>query len=158
MDGDIWWVDFSRVEWQTVVEDNRHVKVTDPKTGKPLPENNWVWSPQGVINMHRPETWGRVMFSEETAGPGAVGLGAPPDQDARFALRRVYEAQRLYQEEYGHYATELDALGLADPGLAGWAWPPRFTATPNQYEASLEKNGGGGLRLTQDGRLQAVGR
>jgi hypothetical protein len=25
-------------------------------------EDNWVWSPQGLINMHVPEMWGRVRF------------------------------------------------------------------------------------------------
>ena len=27
-----------------------------------LPEDNWVWSPQGAINMHLPERWGRLRF------------------------------------------------------------------------------------------------
>ena len=26
------------------------------------PEDNWVWSPQGVINMHVPEQWGYLHF------------------------------------------------------------------------------------------------
>ena len=26
------------------------------------PEDNWVWSPQGVINMHLPDRWGEVVF------------------------------------------------------------------------------------------------
>ena len=27
------------------------------------PEDNWVWSPQGKVDMHRPERWGYVQFS-----------------------------------------------------------------------------------------------
>jgi hypothetical protein len=54
--GDEWRVNFSRVEWRHTVVGNRYRKV--PKT----PEDNWVWSPQGVINMHVPEMWGRVGF------------------------------------------------------------------------------------------------
>jgi len=27
-----------------------------------LKEDNWVWSPQHVINMHVPEQWGLVRF------------------------------------------------------------------------------------------------
>jgi hypothetical protein len=30
--------------------------------GKPLPEDNWVWSPQGLIDMHVPEHWGYITF------------------------------------------------------------------------------------------------
>jgi hypothetical protein len=28
----------------------------------PHPEDNWVWSPQGAINMHLPGHWGTVVF------------------------------------------------------------------------------------------------
>jgi len=56
-DGDMWRVNFSRVEWQHRVVDGRYEKVPD------TPENNWVWSPQGLINMHLPEHWAYVVFS-----------------------------------------------------------------------------------------------
>ena len=56
--GDVWRVNFSRVEWQTTVEDGKYVKRPGEK------EDNWVWSPQGVVNMHVPERWGFVRFSE----------------------------------------------------------------------------------------------
>lgn len=54
--GDVWRINFSRVEWQHRVVDGRYEVV--PNT----PEDNWVWSPQGVIDMHRPEQWGYVRF------------------------------------------------------------------------------------------------
>jgi len=56
-EGDVWRVNFSRVEWRHRIVDGRYEKVPD------TPENNWVWSPQGRINMHIPERWGYVMFS-----------------------------------------------------------------------------------------------
>jgi len=31
--------------------------------GKRKPEHNWVWSPQGAINMHIPEKWGYLEFA-----------------------------------------------------------------------------------------------
>ncbi len=51
-------MNFSRVEWRSRPQSR-------PKTEK---EDNWVWSPQGVIDMHRPEHWGYVRFAE---GPQA---------------------------------------------------------------------------------------
>jgi hypothetical protein len=54
--GDTWRVNFSRVEWQHEIVDGRYRK----KAG--LKEDNWVWSPQGVVNMHVPERWGYVTF------------------------------------------------------------------------------------------------
>ena len=44
--GTEWRINFSRVEW---------------KAGQPR-EDNWVWSPQGVINMHVPDQWGYLHF------------------------------------------------------------------------------------------------
>ncbi len=46
--GTEWRINFSRVEW---------------KAGQPK-EDNWVWSPQGVVNMHLPEKWGYLRFRE----------------------------------------------------------------------------------------------
>ena len=51
-----WRINFSRVEWQVRVTDGKYEKVPG------LREDNWVWSPQGVVNMHIPEHWGFVKF------------------------------------------------------------------------------------------------
>ena len=56
-DGDVWRVNFSRVEWRHRIVDGRYEKVPDTR------EDNWVWSPQGQIKMHIPEHWGYVAFS-----------------------------------------------------------------------------------------------
>ena len=55
-DGEEWRVNFSRVEWVLDVVAGKYEK------RKGLKEDNWVWSPQGVINMHVPEKWGVVRF------------------------------------------------------------------------------------------------
>lgn len=54
--GDSWRVNFSRVEWDLEVVDGSYRKVEG------RPERNWVWSPQGVVDMHQPEMWGVVTF------------------------------------------------------------------------------------------------
>jgi len=54
--GDAWRMNFSRVEWQVRVVDGKYEKLAG------LKEDNWVWSPQGVVNMHVPEKWGFVQF------------------------------------------------------------------------------------------------
>jgi hypothetical protein len=68
--GDRWRLNFSRVEWDLVVEDGGYRKRRDPATGEPLPERNWVWSPQGLVDMHLPERWGFLEFSGRAAGGG----------------------------------------------------------------------------------------
>ncbi|WP_229238563.1 carbohydrate-binding family 9-like protein [Dyadobacter sp. Leaf189] len=62
-DGSEWRINFSRVNWQHEVDsDGKYARKRDPATKKILPEYNWVWSPQGIINMHYPEYWGRLTF------------------------------------------------------------------------------------------------
>ena len=51
-----WRINFSRVQWHLEVKNGKYHKV--PKT----PEDNWVWSPQGVVDMHQPEQWGYLEF------------------------------------------------------------------------------------------------
>lgn len=55
--GDVWRINFSRVQWQHQVADGGYVKIPDK------PEDNWVWSPQGAINMHLPWLWAYVTFT-----------------------------------------------------------------------------------------------
>lgn len=57
--GDVWRVNFSRVEWDVTIENGLYVKVPN------RPEHNWVWCPQHQIDMHQPEHWGFVEFVGE---------------------------------------------------------------------------------------------
>ncbi len=58
--GEVWRINFSRVEWDHDILDGRYDR--KKVKGKYLPEMNWVWSPQGVVNMHEPEKWGYLHF------------------------------------------------------------------------------------------------
>jgi hypothetical protein len=59
--GDQWHINFSRVQWTMDKQGTGYVK-RKGSNGKNLPESNWVWSPQGEINMHIPEKWGVIVF------------------------------------------------------------------------------------------------
>jgi hypothetical protein len=59
--GSQWRLNFSRVEWDVDPTAGGYRKRTDAQ-GKALPEHNWVWSPQGVIDMHVPQRWGFIRF------------------------------------------------------------------------------------------------
>ncbi len=60
--GSAWKVNFSRVEWPLDIIENGYRRASLPSAAEPHPEANWVWSPQGVIDMHIPERWGVVRF------------------------------------------------------------------------------------------------
>lgn len=60
-DGEQWRINFSRVQWDHDIKDGIYSR--KKKDGKFLPEYNWVWSNQGAINMHLPENWGYIHFT-----------------------------------------------------------------------------------------------
>ncbi|QRR04183.1 carbohydrate-binding family 9-like protein [Dyadobacter sandarakinus] len=67
-DGTSWRINFSRVNWRHETDkDGRYMRSRNAETNKVLPEYNWVWSPQGIINMHYPEYWGYLHFKAEKA-------------------------------------------------------------------------------------------
>lgn len=104
--GDIIHVNFSRVQWDYEVVDGEYVKKTD-EDGKRLPEHNWVWSPQGKINMHMPEMWGHVLLSD---GASTVPETLPGERE-KWILRLMYYAQREVKTELGRYARTIEELG-----------------------------------------------
>ncbi len=61
-EGTQWRINFSRVEWPHEVVNGRTRRQEGSR------EDNWVWSPQGVVDMHRPETWGILRFTAQTVG------------------------------------------------------------------------------------------
>lgn len=103
-DGEQWRMNFSRVHWQHRVDGNSYSKVPD------TPENNWVWSPQGVIDMHRPERWGYVQFSRSK--PGETRFRPDPTLPARDALMSVYYAQKAFHRAHGRWAAGPEELDL----------------------------------------------
>jgi hypothetical protein len=150
-DGDQWRVNFSRVQWETEVVDGAYRKKTTLE-GRPLPEHNWVWSPQYAVNMHLPEMWGVVQFSSRTSVGGEVSFTTSPPMDAsvRWLLRRGYYAQRDYHRTHGRYADTLEELSLAlDPVLA-----PTLTLTqvPDGYDLR-STIGESEWHITDDGRI-----
>jgi hypothetical protein len=112
MEGAQWRVNFSRVEWQHELKDGKYRRVPDTA------ENNWVWSPQGVVDMHRPELWGYVQFT--ALPPGQATFKPDPAGRVRHLLMQAYHAQRRFHKQHQRWATSLAELGLpqlTDPPL-----------------------------------------
>lgn len=113
-DSSMWRINFSRVEWDRDVKGGQYIPRIDPATGRRLPEHNWVWSPQGIIDMHAPERWGYLQFSTHAGGSDTVGFMPPADEEARRQLWQVYYAQKKYLKTQGHYAASLQALDIPE--------------------------------------------
>lgn len=87
-----WRMNFSRVNWDFDLENGKYGRAKDIKTGKYKPEYNWVWSPQGVINMHEPEHWGYVYFSEKKVGE-TDSFEIPKDEHIKWYLYELFRKQ-----------------------------------------------------------------
>ncbi|MSR52197.1 MAG: hypothetical protein EXS09_02780 [Gemmataceae bacterium] len=143
--GEQWRINFSRVEWDVEIVKGKYVKI--PKR----PEHNWVWSPQRVIDMHRPEKWGILQFS--TDQPGQTKLLPDPAQSAREYLHSIYYAQKEHRKSNKEFLTPLSALKLL---LAKELSEPKLEVTRHGYEASVELSHAGKKerwRISQDARI-----
>ncbi|MEQ1829866.1 MAG: transglutaminase domain-containing protein, partial [Pirellula sp.] len=107
IDGDQWRINFSRVEWQFQVVDGKYSKVPNTR------EDNWVWSPQGIIDMHRPERWGILEFTKSE--PGKQELTDKQQLAARDALMEIYHRQRTYHGQHKRWASSVEELGIRQP-------------------------------------------
>jgi hypothetical protein len=143
--GDAWRVNFSRVEWRVDVAGDAYVKAVDPGTGRPFPEDNWVWSPQGLVNMHYPEMWGIVTFAD------GVDVVAVDDDgvEAAWALRRVYYAERNWRAKHGSYTAALHAF---EPGID--VENLELSAGADWFVAKLLLPDGRVLLICEDGRIR----
>lgn len=127
--GDQWRINFSRVEWDFEVRDGKYRKF------EKRPEHNWVWSPQGVIDMHRPETWGYLQFSDRK--PGSDEMRPDPTAPARHLLARVYAAQQAYRKQQGRSAKSRQELGLPAYSHPSFAGPLLIESTMDGWNASI---------------------
>lgn len=142
-DGTVWRMNFSRVNWKTKTENGRYVKETDPETGKPLPEYNWLWSPQGLINVHYPEMWGFVQFSSGDGTGTQEPFVMDPDEIIKWELRKLYYAQRAFSGEEGEYASGAGLL--EEYGYTPSFSEPHITVTLSGYEAALPASQGNSI-------------
>ncbi len=103
-----WRVNFSRVNWNHTIKDGIYSRKKNDQ-GKYLPEYNWVWSPQGVINIHEPENWGYVYFSTKTIGE-KDHFTIPLDEKIKWKLFELYRKQKRYYKKHQKWMQSLEDL------------------------------------------------
>jgi len=158
--GHIWRVNFSRVQWRTEVVDGKYEKLTDPETGKSLPEDNWVWSPQGLIAMHYPEQWGEVLFVDEDFQDTFDGnlkraLNANAEHQAILhgrMLMELYYQQRTWKEEHGRFAATIEELDI-EPAMMAKGWSLEMQGSATRFLATLNA-GHCTITVNEEGRLR----
>lgn len=153
-DGDLWRISFSRVEWQVHVVGGKYEKVAGQK------EANWVWSPQGIIDMHRPERWGMVRFVSKP--PGVGEFKPDPALAVKDTLHEIYYRQRGFHAKHGRFTDSLQDLGIAVGELKGIEGRPVIVLEKNGWEAKVTRAGGEGgkevWRIRQDAKVWKSGK
>jgi hypothetical protein len=149
--GDAWRLNFSRVQWHLEVLDGAYVKRRDAATGAVLPEENWVWSPQGLVAMHYPERWGVLRFTKADLPPPLQPEWSPDELAAGEALMQVYYAFRQDRAEGG--AGPAPLTGAEAAPAPGWTIVT-VEACGERFTARTEREDGLRLAVDETGRLR----
>ena len=154
--GDYWRMNFSRVQWD--LEKSPEGYKRKRKDGRLLPEHNWVWSAQGIVNMHAPDRWGYLFFGDKDSQPPSL----PHIEYQKAALWRIYYLQYEAYKNNKSFAPSLKALGISDakqvfkdlPIPAG-ALHLEMAANKHWFRVALvDQVGKELLSLDQNGNLQ----
>ncbi len=143
-------VNFSRVQWETEVQEDKYVKVPI-KGEEKIREHNWVWAPTGVIDIHRPEYWGFVQFSDHQAGTGEEPFVRHRDEETKWVLRNLYYRQREHAKAFSKYATSIRDLKPEEICSSEMVSQLTLSNTPSMYEITLPSPNGRVWRIRQDG-------
>lgn len=154
-DGSLWRINFSRVEWDTKVENGRYMKLKDG-AGHNLPEHNWVWSPQGVINMHYPERWGYLAFHKDVTVNKTFVM--PYAEEQKRYLWLVYYLEEQQKNRHGSYEASPGKLGLRSAvTIHGHIDRLQIEATKHQFMALItDKNDNITWSINQEGLVGRV--
>lgn len=150
--GEQWRLNFARSQWSADVVDGAYRKNADTAA------DWWVWSPQGAVDMHRPERFGYVQFADAAAGEATVPFVEDPNDRVKWALRRLYYRQRDYRESHGRYAEDLGELHAGEVSVEGVAFEPDLSTTRTTYEITAPGAGGTTVHIRHDGKVWTTDR
>jgi hypothetical protein len=110
--GEFWRINFSRVQYETEFINGKYFRKRDINH-EPIAEHNWVWSQQGLIDMHFPERWGYVQFlmNEQSI---TVNDKFSRSEELKRLLWLIYYRQRSYFKEHKKYASTLAQLNYPE--------------------------------------------
>ncbi|MCX2681623.1 carbohydrate-binding family 9-like protein [Galbibacter sp. EGI 63066] len=149
-ENDYWRINFSRVNWQHNLVNGEYQRKKDDQ-GNLLPEYNWVWSPQEVINMHEPERWGYVYFSTEKK---EELFAIPKDEKIKWELYRLYRKQKQFRRKEGEWISTIDNLVSTPLLIDGQKIEPELEVHSQGWNINvLSPFSGNVLTVREDGRF-----
>lgn len=94
----VWRINFSRVQW----------------LHQGQPEENWVWSPTGRVDMHMPDRWGFLRFVDAPVGARIAPEPMTLDRGAYKLLWAMFYAQLDNKAAKNNYLRTVDDFLLTD--------------------------------------------
>lgn len=150
-----WRISFSRVNWDFDLTDGKYSRKKDKKTGEFLHEYNWVWSPQQVINMHEPEKWGYVYFSDSEVGNATVNFEIPKDDHIKWYLYKLFRGLINEENKDTYWKTMNEQAFSAPKKIFGQSITPVLEKYPNGFsiwaKSPFSKNI---LCIAKDGKFE----
>ena len=110
--GNVWRINFSRVQWLK------------------KPEENWVWNATGRIDMHMPDRWGYLLFSDNKVGTQETEMAYPHDCDVYKQMWAVFYAQQDSWSTNRKYLN-MDELGLDNSDM-------KIEITDHSYQVRVD--------------------
>jgi hypothetical protein len=149
-EGTQWRVNASRVQWNTTAVNRAYVKSPGQREG------NWVWAPQGKVDMHQPERWGVLEFvGERPMGRTPVD----PLEAERRAVMEAYHAQKKFERIHRRWGlTEEELSSVLERRLNGFL---RVDVTEEGWQVRLPLSsdaGGPEITVNQDSQLRMIRR
>ncbi len=155
--GDQWRFQLARAERQLTVKGNKYEIKKNPKTDRPLPSRYTSWTPQGLVNLHYPEMWGIVQFSDIIAGNGNDSFNQSKDEQIKWALRNVYYHLKQYYLNNHSYTDEISVLNLDKIKKKAAHFSLTLHATNNTFIASSPGfNNDVVWYINQDGKIWSI--
>lgn len=136
----VWRINFSRVQWLVPGQ----------------PEENWVWSPTGEVDMHMPERWGFLRFVDAPVGSRMAAEALTLDMNAYKLLWMLFYTQLDNRSKKNNFLrTPADFILSAEEQ----SWIPQggelsVEATSTAFDLTLTVPRTGEVyNLNQDGRF-----
>lgn len=114
--GTVWRMNFSRVQWQLDTVNHGYRRKRNSASGKLLSEHYSVWSPHGLVNLHYPERWGYVLFTDTIPAHGFLNNTS---EQLKLSVWKYYYLQQQYFRKKGRYAATTTLLDAMAPTLPG---------------------------------------
>ena len=148
-------IGFSRVQWQTVTDENGNTHRKTDAEGKLLPEDNWTWPSTGQIAMHMPERWAYLYLSDKKLGEKTEAFRYPTDHIAEKLLWAMFYEQNEQKEKNGKYFTKLKDFKLTptEKAMLPEGASLMVETTANKYEITLKKADGSSISIDENGYL-----